>query len=96
MEKRSSKEYIKERIKKLLITCISGVLLIVPIMTYFAEKFHNGYDGGYFNQYILFFTKKTDLSGFTGGFTPGHLWFLLCLFVISLIALIVVQLKKNT
>lgn len=95
LEKRTSKDYIKERIKKLLIPCISGVLLIVPIMTYFAEKFHNGYDGGYFNQYILFFTKKTDLSGFTGGFTPGHLWFLLYLFVISLIALIIVQLKKK-
>ena len=64
-------------------------------MTYFAEKYHNNYTGGYFYQYILFFTKKTDLSGFKGGFTPAHLWFLLFLFIISLIALPAIQFKKK-
>jgi hypothetical protein len=72
---------------KLLIPFLFGVLLLVPIQTYFAEVFHNGYTGNFFQQYILFFTKSTDLSGYHGGFTPAHLWFILYLFVISIVAL---------
>lgn len=87
LEKRTPKEFAAERFRKLLLPFVSGLLLLIPVQTYFAERFHNGYTGGYFQQYILFFTKKTDLSGYTGGLTPGHLWFLLYLFVISLIAL---------
>lgn len=87
LKTRTAKEYIKERIFKLLIPLFFGLLLLVPIQTYFAELFHNGYTGNYFDQYILFFTKPTDLSGYYGGFTPAHLWFILYLFVISVIAL---------
>lgn len=43
----------------------------------------------------MFFTKKTDLTGYHGGFTPAHLWFLLYLFVISLTALLIVRLQKK-
>lgn len=86
LKKRTSKEYIKERFSKLFIPLVSGILLLIPVQTYYAEKFHNEYTGGYFAQYILFFTKETDLSGYTGGFTPGQLWFILYLFIISMIA----------
>lgn len=87
LQKRTRKDYIKERFSKLLIPMISGLILIVPIQTYYAEKFHNGYGGSYFEQYKLFFTKVTDLTGYKGGFTPAHLWFLLYLFIITLITL---------
>ena len=87
MEKRTAKDYLKERFFKLFIPLFFGVLLLVPIQTYFAEVFHNGYTGNYFEQYILFFTKPTDLTGYHGGFTPAHLWFLLYLFIISVISL---------
>ena len=86
-EKRTTAKYVKERVKRLVIPLISGLLLLVPIMTYFAERFHNGYTGGYLEQYILFFTKKSDLSRYTGGFTVGHLWFILYLFIISMLTL---------
>ncbi|MDR0381047.1 MAG: acyltransferase family protein [Oscillospiraceae bacterium] len=86
LKTRTLKEYITERIYKLLIPLLSGLLLLVPMQTYFAEVFHNGYTGSYFEQYILFFTNPTDLSGYHGGFTPAHLWFILYLFVISLVA----------
>lgn len=85
--KRTPRQYIKERVCKLFVPLISGILLLVPIQTFYAEKFHNGYNDGYFHQYILFFTKETDLTGYTGGFTPAQLWFILYLFIISLIAL---------
>lgn len=87
LKKRTAKKYFMERVYKLLIPMIAGIVLIVPIQTFYGEKFHNGYTGGFFNQYILFFTKVTDLSGYTGGFTPSQLWFMLYLFIISILAL---------
>ena len=87
LQKRTPKEYVKERFEKLFIPLIFGILLLVPVQTFYAECFHNGYTGSYFEQYILFFTKFSDLTGYTGGFTIGHLWFIQFLFVISLVAL---------
>jgi glucans biosynthesis protein C len=87
LQKRTIKKYIEERYYKLLVPLFFGILLLVPIQTFFAERFHNGYTGNYFQQYALFFTKSTDLTGYTGGFTVGHLWFILYLFIISLFAL---------
>lgn len=90
LKKRTPKEFINERRAKLLNPLLYGILFLVPIQTFFAEKFHNGYTGNYFYQYILFFTKSTDLSGYTGGFTPAHLWFIFYLFIISLLAIPIV------
>ena len=86
LKKRTISQYVRERMFKLLIPLAAGLLLVIPAQTYFAERFHNGYTGGYFAQYILFLTKPTDLTGYAGGFTPGQLWFILYLFVISLAA----------
>jgi len=95
LQKRTSLEYVKERVQKLLIPLLSGILIVIPSITYFAERFHNGYEGNYLQQYILFFTKPTNLTGVTGGFTPGHLWFLFYLLLISLIALPIIMLLKK-
>jgi hypothetical protein len=64
LEKRTYRQYVRERFFKLFVPLVSGLLLIVPVQTYYAERFHNGYTGGYFEQYGLFFTKQTDLSGY--------------------------------
>ena len=93
--KRTSRQFVVERIKKLVIPFFFGLLVLVPVMTYTAEVFFNGYTGTYWQQYGLFFTKKTDLTGYHGGFTPAHLWFLLYLFIISLTALLFVRLHKK-
>lgn len=95
MKKRRIGEYIKERVSKLLVPLVAGILLLIPVQTYFAERFHNNYTGSYINQYVLFFTKSTDLTGYTGGFTPGQLWFILYLFVISLTAIPFIILDKK-
>jgi len=95
LQKRTTKEYVLERVKKLLIPLLLGILFLVPAQTYYAERFHNAYTGGYFAQYALFFGKFGDLSGYTGGFTVGHLWFLLYLFVISMLALPVMRLSQR-
>lgn len=93
--KRTNKQFVAERIKKLVVPFFFGLFVLVPIMTYTAEVFFNGYTGTYWQQYELFFTKETDLTGYHGGFTPAHLWFLLYLFVISLTALLIVRLQKK-
>ena len=93
--KRTNKQFVVERIKKLIIPFFFGLLVLVPIMTYTAEVFFNGYTGTYWQQYELFFTKETDLTGYHGGFTPAHLWFLLYLFVISLTAVLIVHMQKK-
>ena len=95
LKKRTEKEYIKERFFKLFLPLLSGVLLYIPIQTYYAERFHNQYNGSYIGQYLLFFTKPTDLTGYTGGFTPGNLWFILYLFIISLLLLPVLRLYRR-
>jgi len=87
LKKRTAKQFLAERFVKLFLPFIFGTLIYIPIQTYFAERYHNQYTGGFFHQYVLFFTKPTDLTGYTGGFTPGHLWFILFLLIISIIAL---------
>ena len=95
LQKRTNRQFVIERTKKLLIPFFFGLIVLVPVMTYIAEIFFNGYTGNYLQQYGLFFTKVTDLTGYHGGFTPAHLWFLLYLFVISLSALLIIFLQKK-
>ena len=90
MKKRNAGEYIKERVSKLLIPFISGLVLIVPIQPYLAALFRNGQA-----NYLDSFTKLTDLSGYDGAFAVAHLWFLIFLFVISMICLPFIIWYKN-
>lgn len=87
LQKRSIREYATERLYKLFIPLLVGLVLFIPIQSYVADVFYNGYKGGYLEHYKIFFTRFTYLTGQDGGFTVGHLWFLLYLFVISMIAL---------
>jgi hypothetical protein len=96
LQKRSCAQYLKERVRKLLIPFIFGVLLIIPPQTFFADKFHNEFAGNYFDNYTLFFTRLNDYITFNIGFTPAHLWFLLYLFIISLVALPLMKIFKNS
>lgn len=83
LKKRSNSDFIKERLKRLGIPLIFGIIFINPVLSFIADKTHNSYGGGYFEHYSVFFTKFTDLTGYDGGFTLGHLWFIAVLIVIS-------------
>ena len=91
LTKRTTKAFINERFHKLLIPFISGIQLLIPIQTLYARKFFYGYTGGLLENYKYFFTHFTDLSGYDGGFTPGHLWFILFLLIISLVSLPIIK-----
>ena len=96
LQKRTLRQYIAERFKKLLIPFIFGTLLIMPPMTYIADKFNYGYEGNLLKHYSVFFTKFTDLTGADGGFSAGHFWFILYLFVISVAAVGIIALQKKS
>jgi peptidoglycan/LPS O-acetylase OafA/YrhL len=84
LQKRTPKQYVKERVLRLLVPLLLGLVLIVPVQGYYASLQHEGFAGNYFQFLGQYFTDFHDLSGYTGGFTPAHLWFILYLFVISL------------
>ena len=89
LKKRSNKEFVLQRVHKLLIPFLCGLVLLVPIQTLFARKFFYGYDGSVLENWKYFFTHLTDFSGYDGAFTPGQLWFILFLFIISMLSLLV-------
>ena len=86
LQKRSMREFITERAKRLGIPFVFGLTVINPVMSYTADVTHNGYKGGYLAHYGIYFSRFTDLSGYDGGFTLGHLWFIAVLLIISLLA----------
>lgn len=83
LQKRTSGQYLKERFVRLMVPFLFGILLVVPIQGYLARVQQFRYTGGYFRFLSSYFTNFSDLTGYTGSFTPAHLWFLLYLFVIS-------------
>ncbi len=87
LEKRTQKEFAIQRINKLFLPFISGMLFLVPFQTLYARKFFDNYEGSLLENWKYFFTHLTDFSGYDGAFTPGHLWFILFLFFISMVTL---------
>ncbi len=83
LQKRTPGQFMKERFLRLAIPFLLGILLIVPIQGYLASVQQYGYTGGYVPFLLAYFTDFSDLTGYTGSFTPAHLWFLLFLYVIS-------------
>ena len=95
LEKRSLGQYIRERAKRLLVPLCFGTLALMPVMTWLADRKNCGCSDGFFAHYRVFFTRFTDLTGADGGFSLGQFWFLLYLFVISVIAAAVIALRKK-
>lgn len=91
LQKRNTKEFIKERIKKILIPFIFGLIFLVPLQTLYARIYFNNYNGNIIENFQYFFTHYSDLTGYDGMFTLGHLWFLLYLFLITIITLPVIK-----
>ena len=90
LQKRTTRVYLKERVTKLLVPFLSGLVLVCPVIAYYALKFHTGYTGDFADAFVHFFSSITtipDLNGLSGGFSVDHLWFILFLFIISVVAL---------
>jgi len=87
LKKRKGGQYIKERFLKLLIPAVTGLIVIIPAITYIA-MLSKGNSVNFWTHFIDFWQfENADLTGMDGKFTPAHLWFLLFLFVFSFIGL---------
>jgi surface polysaccharide O-acyltransferase-like enzyme len=91
LQKRSGKTYIKERFLRLFIPFVFGVIIIVPPQAYYAKMFHLNLQENYFIFLKKYFTCFSNWSEYAGGISPAHLWFILFLFIISIVMLPVMK-----
>ena len=94
LRKRGYGAFLRERLVRLGIPLLLGILVLTPILSYVADVTHNGYTGGFLNHYGIFFTRFTDLTGYDGGFTMAHLWFLAVLILISVLSVGILRLVR--
>ncbi len=94
LKKRTYGQFLIERVKRLIVPFLFGTLAFCPILAYIGDVTNNAYKGSFSGHYKVFFTKWTDLTGFDGGFHVGQFWFLLYLFVISLVSVAIIKAAK--
>lgn len=81
---RSAGQYLRERFLRLLVLFLFGVLTFIPFTTYIRRIG----SVSLWEHYAGFFRFDLEhLDGYSGTFTPAHLWFILFLFVFSVAAL---------
>lgn len=81
---RTAGQYIRERFLRLFVPLIFGILTYIPLTTYIKHSNTISLPAAYLGFFQLDFAH---LDGINGTFTPAHLWFILYLFVFSLIGL---------
>lgn len=87
---RTRAEYARERVRRLLVPFVFGVLVLIPPQTWYGARFNSGFTGSYADYLTSGDFLVPDMregGDYYGGFGTGHLWFILFLFVISLIVL---------
>ncbi len=80
---RSSGQYLRERFYRLFLPLVVGILIVVPPQIYYRNLFEGRFEGSYLAFYPTFFRGISP----EGNFEWAHLWFLVYLFVFSLLAL---------
>jgi len=90
LAKRSSGQYAWERVLRLFVPLVFGILVVIPPQTFVGATYNSGYTGTYW-QYIAsgaFLKWNLQPAGdYYGGLGIGQLWFILFLFLMSLVAL---------
>jgi glucans biosynthesis protein C len=82
---RSGGRYVGERARRLLVPFVFGLVVLIPPQGYAGMLTNSSRDQSFWGEYGYFWTHFTDLKGYDGTWTPGHLWFILFLFVYSLL-----------
>ncbi|MBD3880421.1 acyltransferase family protein [Phormidium tenue FACHB-886] len=80
---RAPQQYLYERSLRLLIPFVFGTLVLVPPLVYYHLLSNPSYHASYVQFYPQFFNGIRP----AGNFEWGHLWFVIYLFVFSLLAL---------
>ncbi len=98
LQERTPGVYLKERATKLLLPFLAGLVLVCPVIAYYALKFHTEYTGNFAGAFVHFFSSIQNPQGpigITGDFSVDHLWFILILFVFSVVALGLILLARR-
>ncbi|MBC7880645.1 MAG: acyltransferase family protein [Anaerolineae bacterium] len=77
LKRRSASQYVRERFTRLFIPFLFGCLVVVPPQVYYELRSDPTYRSSYLQFYPSFFSH----------FTWAHLWFIIYLFVFSIVAL---------
>jgi peptidoglycan/LPS O-acetylase OafA/YrhL len=75
--RRSPGRFLGERVKRLLIPLAFGIVAVLPILSYLYAVNRKDYHGSFFGTYLPMLAH----------FPFGHLWFILYLFVFSVVTL---------
>lgn len=88
LAKRAPTQFLAERRDRLLIPFIFGVLVLIPIAMYAYELEVQPNTATIWGAWLGMYTQiPTDLNGEDGRWTPGHLWFIIYLLVITVVLL---------
>lgn len=90
LAKRSGGQYAAERVKRLLVPFVFGFFVLIPPQTWYGARFNLGYSQSFWHYLTsgsFLVWNIRDGGDYYGGFGIGQLWFILWLFVISLVAL---------
>jgi hypothetical protein len=86
LQKRTGKQFLKERVQKLLMPFLGGMFLLAWIIGWVTNKYVDFFGGQYVNPIIKYFIFCLNI---------GPLWFLLELFFVSLVLLLLKKIDKN-
>lgn len=92
LQRRSGKQFIKERVKRLFIPLVFGILVIIPPQVYIERIAKKQFTGNYFD----FWPSEAFIGSYpTGNLSWHHLWFLPYLLIFSLVLVPVFMYLKN-
>jgi len=84
--KRTRREYLTERVRRLMVPLLFGVLVLVPPQTWYGGRFNSEYTGSYVHYLAsrdFLVMNIRDGGDYYGGLGIGHLWFILVLLVVA-------------
>lgn len=88
LKKRSFRSYAGERVRRLFVPLVFGMLVIVPPQIYIEWLFRGRFTGSYIDFYPEVFRFQPYQDGGKGGaFSWHHLWFVCYLFLYSLLSI---------
>lgn len=87
LQRRSPRQYVVERIKRLLIPLFTFMILLFPVLGYFWPTGMDMSGVNYLTQFWPWCLMTTFYSEITGGPNWAHMWFVGYLFIYSMILL---------
>jgi len=83
---RTEKQFLKERVQKLLIPLVGGMFILAWLNGWVTNQYYDIFGGNYVPAFVKYFIFCLNI---------GPLWFLLQLFIVSLVLLLIRKIDKN-